>query len=417
MRSLLFTLFVCCAALCSAQTGEMRPFCENGKVWTKDYCNVLNQMKWYHNVTKLDGDTIIGSHTCMKAYVNGTYRGAFFDEGCRTFYIRPNSTEKKLVYDFALEEGDEVTATILVADKEHKMKVVAVDYVDYGASHLKRITLADGEERFEWIEGVGHKYGPLQSWCYDLPGNAKYPQVSLCSVNGSFLFWGDEKSMPQVERTPFTAEGKHWLVRNSVTKEERHYSMSGDTIIAGQCAKRMFCGEEYVGAFYDYDNKTYFFLKGNEAAFLYYNFAITSDADRTTLWHNGRWAQLFNKGMDDMAHFRLRFMYVENGDDNADASGCDILNTESCEWIEGIGSLRGPMANFALHDTMEYADELFACWAPNGMLYDPHNLAGLRDVLNAECSLATTYDLSGRKLSGDTNHHGVVIENGRKVMR
>ena len=412
-------LFVLCSIAAAAQERGYHPFCEEGKVWTKDYFNALSN-KWYHNTTKLEGDTLIGGKHCMKVYANNIYRGAFFEEEHHTFFINPDDTELKLVYDFSLQVGDQIETTILHTNQEQTLTVTAVDEVKYGNNTTKRLTLKSDNGRFEWIEGVGHKYGPLQKECYSLPGSVTSLPIGLCSVKGQFVYWADETGVSQKEKIPFVAENKHWLVNDELTNGTMHYLMQGDTIIAGQTAKRMFCDEEYLGAFYSKGRLTYFIPKGTETAHLYYNFSLSSAGEQTTVWHDGQYAQIYRKGivMDPGLGAwggRLFFMYIEDGDQSIKDTFSEMLSKVAGEWSDGIGSLRGPMNNW-IHPLEEKSQTLLACWTPDEIIYDPNGLVAAHFTTITSAPAPTpTYDLSGRKVA--PNAHSIYIEAGKKVVR
>lgn len=394
----------------TAQGQKFHRFCEEGKVWLNDYFQVISNT-WYHNITKLDGDTVIAGKECLKAYVNDTYRGAFFDEGYRTFYILPEHTEPKLVYDFSLQIGDQIVATILHTNTEENLVVTDVKEVQYGENTLKSITVKNGKAQYEWIEGVGHKYGPLPGWYYVFPGSARSSdkQIGLCSVKGSFLYWKDELSGGTAN---FTAENKHWLVSNSLTDETEIYLMQGDTIIAGQKAKRMFYDGEYIGAFFDEGSKTFFIPQNEENAYLYYNFADPYEGLCKTVWHKGKYAHLFIKKLSDWWTSQHNFMYIEGEDLSTKDSFQENIQKASGKWYRGIGSLSGPMNNWN-YPLEEQSQTLLACWTPDELIYDPMNITNITSPPTYGSSSSKVFNLMGIK----ANQQGIVIENGRKVLR
>lgn len=417
MKHILITLSLFCLKA-MAQDIDYRPFSEEGKVWTNDYFQLVSGT-WYHNLTKLDGDTIIGEKTCLKAYVNGNYRGAFFDEGYRTFYISPESTEPRLVYDFSLKVGDKVTATILTTYTEENLTVTAVGVVKCGENNLKCMTLKNGKAQYEWVEGVGHKYGPLPWIYFDFPGGApsSRKQIKLCAVKGKFLYWLDDF---YDNRSSFVAEDKHWLVSNSLNGETEHYLMQGDTIIAGQKAKRMFCNDIYLGGFFDEGGYIHFIPKDCETAYPYYNFSIGSTGDCRTVWRDGKYVRLYINNARMMSGlstdiYKYHFINIEGEDLCTKDTFYDGIYKPYGEWCKQLGALSGPM-DYWRNPTEKQERTLLACWTPDGILYDANGISAIRGINTPDNSYQTVFDLNGNRL----NHpapHGIAIENGRKILR
>lgn len=456
MKHLLFFII---AALCSltatAQDATYHPFCEEEKLWTVDYDWHWVMGNFFQEKHRLEGDTLIAGQTCKKMYCKPYsqdvyhYTGAFYDDGPRVMYFAPGSAEARLVYDFSLQVGDEVEVWPIGGSGNCTLQVKEVGSRAYDGRTFRTLYLEgrvpagfpdEGENLYAtWIEGVGGDGSPAvnvdEKWSN--MGGMYTVGLRCCAVGSDMLYfdepdritkgeyWAHDYTDKSYVYVPFAEEGKRWAVRckgNEPDAEEyvKEYVIQGDTIIGGQAAKRMYEDGQYCGAFFDRSHHTYFIAPDTTTPHLYYNFCAScsyGDSDCTRVWHNGAYAQLYACTCCDCASFdnhllqrtHLDFVAFEGRDADYNAvyciTNCDIRDNYRVEWIEGIGSLAGPIQNW------EYPDldgapgsRLIACWSPDAIYYETDDYVTKRKLeeQQAQCrvwregSTWEYYDEDGR---------------------
>lgn len=431
MKHLLFFIIAALFGLAAtAQNADYHPFSEEGKVWTTDADWHTVGGNFQHDVRRMQGDTIIAGTACKKMY-NQTpsgqaYAGAFYDDGPRVMFFPVGSGEARLVYDFSLQVGDDVEVHPIGGSEDHcAMQVKEVGSCTYAGRTFRTLTLEgriadyygegdDCEYGATWIEGVGTPESPMENVSeYGLMTGMYTVGLRSCSVGGDMLYFAERDYKTEGEHmaefdsamsyvyVPFAQEGKHWAVRCKAVEPDaeeriREYVMQGDTIIAGQAAKRMYEDGEYVGAFFDRSHQAFYIAPGTTVPHLYYNFCAHCSwgGDCTRVWHNGDYAQLYActcasgvKSFDNhyLQWTKLDAVEFEGRDADYNAiygiKNSNIRDTYRYEWLEGVGSLAGPMHNW------EYPDldggpamQLIACWTPDATYYDPEEYVVKRRI-------------------------------------
>ncbi|MCI7781192.1 MAG: hypothetical protein MR517_09065, partial [Bacteroidales bacterium] len=108
MKKLILFVLGAMAGVSGLQAQTFRPFCEEGKTWKSDSYMRMHPSPfstWTVETWKMEGDTLIGSQNCKKFFHDGSYGGALYDEGARTFIVPAGKEEAVLLYDFSLEAG------------------------------------------------------------------------------------------------------------------------------------------------------------------------------------------------------------------------------------------------------------------------------------------------------------------------
>lgn len=419
MKHLLFFII---AALCSltaaAKAPVYHPFCEEGKVWTTDYDWHWVGGNYIQEKYSMQGDTIIAGQTCKKMYRkyatnNFAYAGAFYDNGPRAMYFAPESAEARLVYDFSLQVGDEVEVWPIGGSSYCTLQVKDVGSQTYDGRTFRKLRLegmdSEGYERgATWIEGIGTSITPASNVNYtNLVAGMFTSNLRCCSVGSEMLYFDEPDRITEGEflaqdytgnsyvYVPFAQEGKRWAVRCKGDEPDaveyvKEYCIQGDTIIAGQTAKRMYEDGQYCGAFFDRGPHTYFIAPGTTTPHLYYNFCACCSfgGDCTRVWHNGAYAQLYACTCCSLLEFdnhllqrtRLDFVAFESRDADYNSLYCItnnvIRDNYRVEWIEGVGSLTGPLQNWEYPDLDGASGmRLIACWSPDAVYYDTDGYA------------------------------------------
>lgn len=427
MKHLLFFIIATLSSLTAAAKAPVyHPFSEEGKVWTTDSDWHMVGGNYLHDVRRMQGDTIIAGQTCKKMFTkthagkNYGYAGAFYDDGPRVMYFPVGSTEARLVYDFSLKLGDEVEVWPIGGSDYCTMQVKEVGNCTYGGRTFRTLSLegriadyfGDGDDLeygCTWVEGVGTLISPMVNVSeYGIMSGMYTVSLRCCSVGSEMLYFNEpdyktiSENMAEYSSTfsyvyvPFAEEGKRWAVcckDNEPNAEEyiKEYCIHGDTIIGGQAAKRMYEDGQYVGAFFDRSHQAFFVAPGTTTPHLYYNFCshCSWGGDCTRVWHNGDYAQLYactcHSGVKTFDNHYLQWTKLDaiefegrDADYNAlyGIKNSFIRDTYRYEWIEGVGSLNGPLQNW------EYPDldggpgmHLLACWTPDAIYYDTDDYA------------------------------------------
>ncbi len=160
---------------------------------------------------------------------------------------------------------------------------------------------------------------------------------------------------------PFIEDGKVWKVGNTtgisdgIVKRVEYYYFDGDTIIGGKTCKQMMCqryvspdySNEYltptpslskVGAWYEENQKVYFYDEKKQAMVLKYDFSLNAN---DTLQFLTDWSSPFiigPKQTGGIEGFKGVYRDIRMCGDE-DQSFHDTF------WLEGVGCIRGPISN------------------------------------------------------------------------
>ncbi|MBN2669920.1 MAG: T9SS type A sorting domain-containing protein [Bacteroidales bacterium] len=143
------------------------PFPAMGAMWTNTTYNVYwidgNPMAQF-SLSNVDyycisgEDTLINYRTYSKInYCEQEYKGAIRDSMGKVFFVPKDSVGEYLLYDFTVQEGDNVSVYIDYGGIV-EYSVSFVDSVLMNGIYRKRISLGGGE----WVEGIGNLQGIFQ---------------------------------------------------------------------------------------------------------------------------------------------------------------------------------------------------------------------------------------------------------------
>jgi hypothetical protein len=140
----------------------------------------------------LCGDTLINGQVYSQFWAKASnadsllYRVAIRVNGPRVWYIEADSTEERLLYDFSLETGDDITLPYVGLPGEATLKVASVAYVSQGNETRKVINFVPimGIQEV-WVEGVGSLFGPLNRGFIALDA---YSELACQRLGGSISY-------------------------------------------------------------------------------------------------------------------------------------------------------------------------------------------------------------------------------------
>jgi len=188
MKKLLFTFLVFFS--CGTAFSQVYfPLVEEGKVWSTyhDWCKHTGYR--FSDYTKFEGDTVIGCIIYKKVWkttdtnlVAWVADGQIRESNFEVYYLRPNSNEEFLIYDFMVNTGD----TIYLHGFD----------IPYILDSIGMATLLNGEPRpiyyysspfspgfvETWIEGVGSNFGIMDSGSLGMVGDD--PKMMCFTENG-----------------------------------------------------------------------------------------------------------------------------------------------------------------------------------------------------------------------------------------
>ena len=332
---------------------------------------------------------------------DGAYIGQ--DEQGRVYYYEKNSysSAKVVTMDFSLHVGDEYR----LDDYSHTYIVTAVsdtilensfDRKPRRCIHLS-LTL-NGEiisgdnYRDVWIEGIGSvKYG-LLGMHGNMPGGSCL--LMKCTQPEGVIYQYDDAALVDGDYHPFVEEEKVWVMtyEDDGWSNGYFYLMQGDTVVAGQACKKLFTfgnegypARKYVAAMYETGKKVYFFPKGQEQAYLLYDFGVEQGQSFTVddfahpgeRTHNMKVIETDTRSYDGTSRTCLRV--CRSSGDGDMTSGW---------WFEGIGSEMGPLNTYDF-EAVEGQHTLLGCHVNNSPIcdnqylqYKQRTIGGLTYMLN-----------------------------------
>ena len=338
-----------------AQEVETRPFSENHKTW-------LYQVYWnpteYHKEYFTEGDTLIGGRECFKVYLREehvvSYECAIFDEGKKTYVIDPGETTPRLLYDFGVTVGNDLTVkngndllhirvdkdTLIESNGKtfRELTLRNVDYPDDPSDPDYYTTSSVGS----WIEGIGGsgRYFPYSAW-WD---GYNHMFFTACFVDGALVYSNEFYSPFSVleQKRNMAVDGKTWAflcrkpTRDDVANAATYrYYIAGDTVVGSRAiaAKKLYAENcpmldsqrtVYVGAVYEEGRKV-FIVPPRDEPWLLYDFGA-SPGDQVNTWMGSGWVQ--RADTVEVEGIPLRRLSLSRTPDGSP----EII------WVEGIGS-------------------------------------------------------------------------------
>jgi len=387
------------------------PFLKEGKTWnvvslrpvdsaetdTTDYYDILGRKGRVNQRISyvIDGDTVIGGVTYKKLLSNGYFAGGLREEDGRVYgcgWSQTQSSDEKLLYDFNAQIGD----VFMNGNGSEKLQVNHVLKVDVNGQSRRCLEMyhyyvGNGVEYYSggkdyWIEGVGCTGSLIDPFWWGTLSSA-YPLLLSCYEDGECIYTCEDfnnqiNSMPDIAYRPFIEEGKVWKVGtipsslDSPVQIVDCYYLDGDTIIDGKTYKQMmrqrYISPDYpdydylsqqpslskVGAWYEEDQKVYFYDEDHQVVQLKYDFSLGANEKLDFL--NGKFVigprQTGLEGFKGV--YRDILMYGDEGD-----------NPFYTTWLEGVGGIDGPTRNAYPEDADSVPEFLMSCSVGDEVIY------------------------------------------------
>ena len=373
---------------------DYRPFVEDGKEWVvggmADMTNPAAVLDWLR-IYKISGDTIIAGKQCkkwhMKRYDHGTLvkdmaLSPIYEEDKKVYFFPEGHTEPLLFFDFGFAPNEPRT----IYDINHPDISATVSYgglqwTEYLTSpqcgHLPAFKLSS-LHTMPWIVGVGYMGNPTPTLKPVNMNDADKLDVGegnllYCTVNSDTLFYGPVYFLLGFDKIegwsplpkpyhPFVEEGKVWEVQHYKPSGEKgtmeRFYIDSDTVIADrQCAKLMWSmldetgsvvQTHYCAGLYEEGRKVWFYNWQSEQPHLLYDFGAQPD-ERVSV---GEWRQ--NPALEENV-FDGEITDVQIIGNGEDVLQCQNVNFGKASdpgladnegfWIEGFGTVLGPMCN------------------------------------------------------------------------
>ncbi len=261
------------------------------------------------------------------------------------------------------------------------------------------------------------KFPGFKPGTYEISLNGQEPVTLAC--NGA-----------QADYHPFIEVGKIWKstitsivpsedVPNYRTTEET-YTIGKDTLIQGRTCIGMERDRFQKRYFYEDGDKVYCYNTENERFYLIYDFGcqvgdrftVVDAFSGTMRWWDENFFTCSVRDVDTVKTkdgMELRRITLEAE---------DVLGEHTTEtWIEGIGSVYGPLHNVGATLYMGASMTLDSCTVSNHILYPFSTSTAIRAIDLTPLTRVETpiYDLSGRPVA--TPRRGIYIQGGRKVVK
>ena len=352
------------------------PFLKEGKTWNYEeyYRNGEpgEEEEWTRNISYvLNGTTEIDGKTYYKMYrvtEEGSEYYCALREEDRKVWMHSSNSETCLLYDFGMSLGDRYKTSV----KEIFFQLSAIKPMRFQYNQLLNVLYYDiyvegNSETPDYyfystpiVEGVGCDAGWnfLQKFEPVLP-NLIYHRETFksCYEDGQCIFTADDfNKLPKpdldIPYRPFIEEDKVWKVGTIPSSPDSpvqivdYYYFDGDTIVDGKTYKQMWC-QRYVssnypdydymsqqpslskvGAWYEENQKVYFYNEEHQIVQLKYDFSL--DPIATLDFLNGEFV-IGPKltGLEGFKGVYRDIMTAQNG---------DYCTT----WLEGVGDVNGP---------------------------------------------------------------------------
>ena len=355
IKTLLVLLFICASATLNAADEPYRPLLKIGKTWN---CYSTNNRYEFIFSWTIVSDTIIDGDRCYRltGKMTNQLTGEIMSEGGSSFLLEKDkkvySRERNkdgvgvwsLLYDFALNEGDERTLS-----DEQKQKVIADEQVYVMGRTFRRLKIEETLEEHDsllrasgyWVEGVGSSHGLLNpcNWTFD---GGSYRLVS-CYEDGQCIFTSaDFENMPSQQtnavRSKLLREGREWWYHdieaefNLEAPYDFYMYVEGDTLINGLRWKKVYRKKTvpvYEKAMREQGSRVYELRPGGQERLLF-DFSLKvgdSYEPQGEQGHKMTVIAVDTVMVDSVARRRLLLMQEVNG-----------VMSDLTTWTEGIGS-------------------------------------------------------------------------------
>ena len=211
-----------------------------------------------------------------------------------------------------------------------------------------------------------------------------YGHYSLLLDDDYELVFVDSDTIAGNEYKPFIEDGKVWKVGNGNTGNPvqivDHYYFDGDTIIDGRTCKQMMCqrfvSPDYpdyaaitqyplltkVGAWYEEDQKVYFYNAINQLKMMY-DFSLEANDTLQFLKVDGYPPLIIGPkqtgGLEGFKGVYRDIMICVN----------ESQKLHSTFWLEGVGSIMGPITNIYYYEKIGIEPFLMACAVGDEVIY------------------------------------------------
>ena len=439
--------------LASAQTAPERRMLEQGKVWAYTYHHFearetpTADSSYYDHSTwlsyyQLEGDTVIDGRTYMKLYRwddhdrKHKYFGAFRedDEGKVFMYNLEDKKQDDLVLDFSLHYNRgyfpdvvRTAETIKVGDqlfRRYRYQDVSPDGRQYMLPYIA-------------IEGIGFIERGLIFDPYAPEPDCICDYESLTYVyDDHFRFSASDFHAPKEivcsDYLPFVKAGKKWnVIRSDFDRGYHHeyYKLMNEKVEkAGKTYMKMYRIEDDLDVVYDTglfreeDRKVYFFDDDTQKEYLMFDFSLQAgDTYETYSYNDQKMVSYKVLSVDNYTEGPevIRYEYDEKGDSMVTHHRLlrkwtvrRMDNNLEKTWIEGIGSLEGPLAN--LYDERPVSSMNYLAYVDDGYgdLYLPFSF---HDTMNKQvhgCNLPTGAE---NREDDDVNHQLIYELEGNRL--
>ena len=202
LRRIYFMQLLLLCLICASihAKGSNTSLVVEGKRWT--YCNYLppplrpeqyNYTYWY----ELHGDTVIDNVSCLNLFSVNEYNdnvtryvGALHEEEQKVYCFKPNSTEKVLLFDFGLHNGERVTvdegSMILMNIRDEIMNSDTVRIFDLLPDTVAQYVSPEEQNLYyvQWVEGIG----AVKDFFHTIPFPGNYCHLACCEIAGDTLY-------------------------------------------------------------------------------------------------------------------------------------------------------------------------------------------------------------------------------------
>ena len=353
------------------QQPTYRPFIEDGKVWTYHYYNDFTGKEFYESLT-VSGDTVIDDKSYKKIVdvTTGRVDCALREEGRKVYATYPHYSGEKLIYDFGLNVGD-AFPLYEGSDPSAWATVVSVDTIVVGSRAFRALDVRPNNTKDWpnwWVEGIGGMYHLTSN--SPMPGNFYY--FSSCQLLGNTLFTSRDfqtlGTVPSPEKViPMVEEGRIWYCQDIYPDDPhsvdsgyyehdsayyvipRTYVLRGDTVIGENTYKKMYCNEKYRCAMRQDDQKVFTVFNGTQEL-LSYDFSMEKGMSIMRQTETLKIKDVDTVFVEGVARKRL-MVYM------------DFADTEMLVdiWVEGIGSMGGPIATCLLFEATTPVHDMVSC--------------------------------------------------------
>ena len=442
----LFVLFVIFFPISLFAQNNYLSMAIDGKSWTVKHTkyDFFGDVETHHYY--IDGDTVIKDilwkRLLMKNDKDGEMpilMGYIHEVGLRVYHMDAYNqgtyiacTSPRLLYDFGLDVGEEVSVYQPYSTKQYKVKALTVDTIAVSDVSLRRIgltTVGSDANKVEgyWVQGIGSNGSLVEPGAW---GRINGLEMLSCSLDDSVLFtysdFGIEPTTrpDETERIPYhpmLKEGKRWnyvyhqidhLTEPPYYEEktfEVSYVLRGDTMIGNERAFKMYQESEgrskYHSAWMEKDRKVYMAYEGISEMSLLYDFSMICGSE---FWNNEGLIFYLDK-VDTL---------VVNGNRYNRYWFNDVEETPIYTWIEGVCGFDGifyPSPYLTPTCLCDY-EKFISCYEDGVQIYPQINIPdAISSIPSGKKTDEIIYDLQGHKVL-NPQRGGLYIKNGKKFI-